>query len=106
MFKRLPEAQPGSNSVPVTIDGRPFAAREGDSVAATMLAAGIQGCRTTPVSGAERGPFCMMGVCFDCLVTIDGQPNRQGCLVPVRAGMRIERQSGARLGVDAPQERS
>ena len=105
MFKRLPEAQPGSSSVPVTIDGRAFGARDGDSVAAALLAAGVQACRTTPVSGAARGPFCMMGVCFDCLVTIDGEPNRQGCLVPVRAGMRIERQSGARLAVDAPQER-
>ncbi len=90
--------------MPVTIDGKPFSARAGDSVAATLLAAGINACRTTPVSGAERGPFCMMGVCFDCLVTIDGHPNQQGCLVAVRAGMRIERQSGARLAVDAPLE--
>ncbi|MCU0939520.1 MAG: (2Fe-2S)-binding protein [Burkholderiaceae bacterium] len=100
-MKRLPEAQ--ASSIPVTIDGRPFAARAGDSVAATMLAAGVTACRTTPVSGSPRGPFCMMGVCFDCLVTIDGRPNQQGCLVPVREGMRIERQSGARIAIDAPQ---
>jgi len=98
-MKRLPEVQAGE--IAVTIDGRPFAARAGDSVAATLLAAGVKACRTTPVSGAARGPFCMMGVCFDCLVTIDGRPNVQGCLVPVRAGMRIEQQSGARLAVDA-----
>ena len=56
-------------------------------------------CRTTPVTGAPRAPYCMMGVCFDCLVTIDGVGNRQGCLVPVREGMRIEtqqRQAGGR----------
>jgi predicted molibdopterin-dependent oxidoreductase YjgC len=99
MFKRLPEAGP---TVPVTIDGRQFAARAGDSVAATLFAAGVKACRTTPVSGAARGPFCMMGVCFDCLVTIDGRPNQQGCLIPVREGMRIERQSGARIAVDTP----
>lgn len=93
MFRRRPET--GATDVPVTIDGREFAARAGDSVAATLLAAGVLACRTTPVSGAPRGPFCMMGTCFDCLVTIDGHPNRQGCLVPVRAGMRIERQAGA-----------
>ncbi len=97
MFRRLPEAQ--ASSIEVMIDGRPFAARDGDTVAATLLAAGAAACRTTPVSGAARGPFCMMGVCFDCLVTIDGRPNQQGCLVPVRAGMRIERQSGARIAV-------
>lgn len=99
MFRRLPEAQ--AANVRVTIDGQPFAARDGDSVAATLFAAGVSACRTTPVSGAARGPYCMMGVCFECLVTIDGRPNQQGCLVPVRAGMRIERQSGARISVDA-----
>jgi predicted molibdopterin-dependent oxidoreductase YjgC len=102
-MKRLPEAQ--AIDVPVTIDGRPFTARAGDSVAATMLAAGANACRTTPVSGAPRGPYCMMGVCFDCLVTIDGRPNQQGCLVPVSAGMRIEQQSGARIAVDAREQR-
>ncbi len=99
MFRRLPDAQ--TADVPVTIDGQPFAARDGDSVAAALLATGVSACRSTPVSGAARGPYCMMGVCFDCLVTIDGRPNQQGCLVPVRAGMRIERQSGARIAVDA-----
>jgi len=38
----------------------------------------------------------MMGVCFECLVTIDGVGNRQGCLVPVREGMRVELQHGKR----------
>jgi D-hydroxyproline dehydrogenase subunit gamma len=100
MFRRLLD---GSSAVPVTIDGRPFAARAGDTVAATLLAAGVKACRTTPVSGAARGPFCLMGVCFDCLVMIDGRPNQQGCLVPVRDGMRIEQQAGARLACDASQ---
>ena len=48
------------------------------------------------MSGAPRLPYCMMGVCFDCLVTIDGIGNRQGCLVPVRAGMKVEIQKGKR----------
>lgn len=99
MFRRLPDA--GGADMPVTIDGQPFAARSGDSVAATLLAASVLACRTTPVSGAPRGPFCMMGVCFDCLVTIDGHPNQQACLVSVRPGMRIERQLGAAAVIDA-----
>ena len=65
-------------------------------VAAALLAAGFEHCRTTPVSGAPRAPYCMMGVCFECLVTIDGVGNRQGCLVPVREGMRVELQRGKR----------
>jgi succinate dehydrogenase/fumarate reductase-like Fe-S protein len=52
--------------------------------------------RETAVSGGPRNPYCMMGVCFDCLVEIDGVPNRQGCMVAVRDGMRIRRQRGRR----------
>jgi len=91
MFRRLPETGAvDPAAVPVTVDGRPFAARAGDSVAAVLLLAGCLDCRTSPASGDPRGPFCLMGACFDCLVTIDGRPNRQGCRVPVAAGMRIE----------------
>ncbi|WP_137045311.1 (2Fe-2S)-binding protein [Pseudolabrys sp. FHR47] len=94
MFKRLPDTQ--GAAVAVTIDGEPFDAREGDSVAAALLAAGRSHCRETPVSGAMRAPYCMMGVCFDCLVTVDGIGNRQGCLIRVEHGMRIETQHGKR----------
>ena len=52
--------------------------------------------RTTPVTGELRAPYCLMGVCFECLVEIDGVPNQQGCLAQVREGMRIERQLGKR----------
>ena len=99
MFKRLPDLAASSANAPVlavTIDGNAFSARAGDSVAATLIAAGLSDCRTTPVLGVARGPFCMMGVCFDCLVVIDGRPNQQGCMIAVRDGMRIERQQGAR----------
>ena len=94
MFKRLPEA-PGP-TVRLTVDGRPIEARGGDSVAAALLAAGIDVCRTTPVSGAPRAPYCMMGVCFDCLITVDGVGNRQGCLVRVAEGMALATQRGKR----------
>ena len=93
MFRRLHDDRVVVN---VTIDGDAFAAREGDSVAAAHLASGRTMCRTTPVSGAPRAPYCMMGVCFECLVTVDRVANRQGCLVPVAAGMRIETQHGKR----------
>jgi predicted molibdopterin-dependent oxidoreductase YjgC len=94
MFRRLPEAA----DVPVTIavDGVSVAARAGDTVAAALLAGGIWAFRTAGVSGTARGPYCMMGVCFDCLVAIDGVGSRQACLVPVREGMRVETQRGRR----------
>lgn len=94
MFRRLTEA-PG-RALTIFIDGTATTARAGDSVAAAMLASGHPACRTTAVSGAPRGPFCLMGVCFDCLVAIDGSSNRQGCMTAVRDGMRIETQRGKR----------
>ena len=93
MFKRLGDV---GTTLSFTVDGRPIRARTGDTVAAAMLAAGIDHCRTTPVSGAPRAPYCLMGVCFDCLVTIDGVGSRQACLVPVREGMAVETQLGKR----------
>ena len=94
MFRRLPDALPPT--VRVFIEGDAVDARAGDSVAAALIASGRHYCRTTAVTGAARAPYCMMGVCFDCLVSIDGVGNRQGCLVPVREGMHIRLQRGKR----------
>ena len=92
MFKRLAEGA----SVAISVDGRLVQAHSGDTVAAALLANGIDHCRTTPVTGAPRAPYCLMGVCFDCLVTIDGVGSRQACLVPVHEGMKVETQVGKR----------
>lgn len=98
MFKRLDDAARALTEQPIQIfvDERPLTCRAGDSVAAALLAAGIDACRETVVSGRARGPYCMMGVCYDCLVQIDGVANRQGCMTPVREGMQVRRQQGAR----------
>ncbi len=94
MFKRIQEdARP---IVKIFVEGAEVEAREGDSVSAALLASGLDVRRTTAVGGAPREPYCLMGVCFDCLVTIDGVGNRQGCLTPVAEGMRIEIQKGKR----------
>jgi predicted molibdopterin-dependent oxidoreductase YjgC len=94
MFRRLPDA----SAKPVTIEfeGRPIEAREGDTVAAAVLAAAPGHTRTMPGTGSPRLPYCLMGVCFECLMEIDGVANRQSCLVPVRDGMKVRRQMGAR----------
>jgi D-hydroxyproline dehydrogenase subunit gamma len=94
MFRRLPDAD--GSSVEVTIDGRSMRVRAGDTVAAALLSAGVLASRAADVSGAPRAPYCMMGVCFECLVAVDGVGNRQGCLVPVKPGMRIDTQHGKR----------
>ena len=94
MFRRLTDAS--GRVLTIIVDGVSIDAWEGDSVAAAMLAAGRAACRTSAVSGAPRGPYCLMGVCFDCLVTVDGMANCQACMTPVRNGMCIETQHGKR----------
>ena len=84
------------DQVRITVDGRLCQVPAGASVAAALLAAGVTRTRSTPVSGAPRAPYCMMGVCFECLVEIDGRPNRQACLCAVEAGMQVRTQQGAR----------
>jgi hypothetical protein len=88
--------RPGPGTVTLYFEGRPIPARPGDSVAAALLASDIRVTRGTALSNAPRGPYCMMGACFDCLAVVDGRENVQTCLEPVRDGMRIARQSGAR----------
>lgn len=88
--------RPDDGGLTFTYDGRTVRARTGDSIAAALLAAGIQVTRSTPVSGAARGPYCMMGACFECLAVVDGRPSVQTCMTEVRDGMRVERQDGAR----------
>lgn len=88
--------RPDSGTFTIYLDGAPLRARAGDSVAAALLAHGIHATRRTAISGAPRGPCCMMGACFECLAVVDGKPGVQTCLVPVRDGMRIEQQDGAR----------
>jgi D-hydroxyproline dehydrogenase subunit gamma len=82
--------------IDVEFDGRRLAVLGQRSVAAALLAAGVSRFRSTPVSGAPRAPYCMMGVCFECLLDIDGVANRQACLVQVQPGMKIRSQEGAR----------
>ena len=88
MFARLPDAS--TTRVTIVVDGELFDASSGDSVAAALLARHTLAFRTTEVLARPRGPYCLMGACFDCLVTIDGRSNVQACMVQVEAGMRVD----------------
>ncbi len=92
MFKRL-DKNP-ENLVSIFIDGKPFSVAIGETVAAAVLVSGIRYTRSTPVSNTPRAPFCLMGVCYECLMVINGQPNQRACREYVREGMRIESQRG------------
>lgn len=88
MFKRLDE-NPAA-TVMVSIDGVQFNVPAGETVAAAVLASGFEHTRTTAVSDAPRAPFCLMGVCYECLMVIDGKPNQRACREIVHDGMKIE----------------
>lgn len=85
----LPRVERGQ-SISASVDGQPVVAYEGESVAAVLLAQGIRTFRHTAGTGQGRGLFCGMGICYDCLVTVDGVPNVRACMTPVAPGMAIE----------------
>jgi predicted molibdopterin-dependent oxidoreductase YjgC len=91
----LPEAGP-QHLVEITVEGRRVQVRAGQMLATALLTEGVVAFRRTPVSGAPRAPMCLMGVCFDCLVEVDGRQNVQSCMTEVRDGMRVRLQDGAR----------
>lgn len=90
LFRKLPAEEPGDQHlITIDLDGQPLQVPQGLSVAAALLLSGLDTFHPAAVSGTARAPYCMMGVCFECLVEIDGQPNQQACLVTVRDGMKI-----------------
>lgn len=91
MFRTLHEPEP---SVTLRIDGVAVAAQPGETVAAVLLRQPEVWSRESPISGDRRAPYCMMGVCFDCLAEVDGQCSTQTCLTVVREGMQVRRQRG------------
>jgi predicted molibdopterin-dependent oxidoreductase YjgC len=97
MEHRLPDGHglERGPQVRLTLDGRPVTAFQGESVATLLLAEGHTATRRTP-GGEPRGVFCGMGVCFDCLVVVDGVPNTRACVTWVREGMAVARQDGFR----------
>jgi len=94
MFALLPDIP--QTQVTVIINGGAISVPSGFTAAAAMLMHNNGATRTTGISGEGRAPYCMMGVCFECLMEINGEPNQQGCLVTVSEGMRINRQLGKR----------
>lgn len=89
----LPLARRGE-PITVQVDGRPVAAYAGETVAALLLAEGIRTFRHTSKLGQPRSIFCGIGICYDCLVTIDGVPNIRACMTPLAPDMAIETRVG------------
>src|SRR4029450_8239923 len=94
--RRTAETETGSRprASPFTFDGAEIPFVPGQSIAAALLAADVRVTRITRGS-RPRGVFCGIGVCFDCLLTVNGQPNVRSCLQPARAGDLVQTQQGA-----------
>lgn len=89
VFKPINNA-PSEQNLSFQFDGKPLTASPGMSVAAALLAHGVLAFRNSPVSGNARGPYCMMGACYDCLVVIDGVCV-QACMTPVSEALVVSR---------------
>ncbi len=93
------EVGPAAGRATIVWQGEPLTIAAGN-LAAGLLAAGVMPFRHTPVSAAPRGPFCMMGACFDCLVDIDGV-TRQACMVEASHGLEVRMAREVRADADS-----
>lgn len=75
--------------VAVTVDGRVLQLPDGQVLAAALLAEGIGTFGTSVEAGEPRGPLCLMGSCFQCAATVDGEPQTRTCRVRVKSGMTV-----------------
>lgn len=78
-----------SSPIRATFNGQPISAEDGSTVGGALVANGITSWRSTRNGDRPRGLFCGIGVCFDCLVEVDGQPNERACMVRLREGMSL-----------------
>jgi aerobic-type carbon monoxide dehydrogenase small subunit (CoxS/CutS family) len=85
----------------IEVDGEKITAYEGETVAAALIAAGRKTFRRTARNGHPRGMYCGIGLCYECMMIIDGVPNTRACQTPATPGCRVETQEGlGRLGVE------
>ncbi|MFJ2032528.1 (2Fe-2S)-binding protein [Streptosporangium sp. NPDC087985] len=90
----LVRARPGPG-FEISVDGAPIPVIPGQTIGAVLHGAGIRSWRTTRIGGRPRGLFCGIGVCFDCLITVNGSPSLRACLTEARPGDRVSTREGA-----------
>ena len=78
----------------ITVDGERHQVDEGMTIAAVLISGGERSWRDTRNGDRPRGMFCGIGVCFDCLVVLNGTPNVRACITLVEDGDVVTRQSG------------
>ncbi len=83
-----------NSKITFEFENKKIECNEGETVAIALLVANQITFRISEKNGSARGPYCMMGGCFECLVKIDGWPNRQACMTLAKNGMKVQRQVG------------
>ena len=76
--------------VAIKVNGKEVIAFMGETLLAALIASGYKQLKKSPVLKEGRGGLCGMGVCYECLVTIDGIKNMRACMQDIRPGMEIE----------------
>jgi predicted molibdopterin-dependent oxidoreductase YjgC len=89
MFRSLNDKQNQRSLVNLTINEKWVTAPQGQTVWAAMALAGETSTRLSPVTLKARSAYCAMGVCFECMIEINGMPNQQACLSEVKEGMDV-----------------
>ena len=98
------EKEKPAKEVQIFVDNKPIIAREGEMIAAALIAHGIFINRYTAHKHKPRGIYCAIGRCTDCIMTVDGVPNVRTCVTEVRKGMHIFTQQGTGVWSEEEQE--
>lgn len=94
MFQHLEPAAPQAREeIEFFFEGAPLRGCPGMTLAAALLATAAMSWRGHSIDTAPRGPVCLMGVCFECLVEVEGLGTVRACLTPLRAGMKVRQLS-------------
>lgn len=81
-----------------TFDGQRYRAKDGQTIAAALIEHGVNSWRRTRVDDRPRGILCGIGVCFDCLITLNDEPNVRACMTRVEDGDDLRSQEGTGYG--------
>ena len=79
-----------TQKITFTFNGQDVSCESGQSIAAALIAEGNRELRSTRFGDKPRSIFCGIGVCFDCVVVIDGVANQRSCVIAAKQGMKVE----------------
>jgi len=75
-------------------DGKAIPAFDGETVAAAIFATGKRDLRISANLSEKRSLYCGIGVCYECVMTINDIPNVRSCQTLVKDGMIVKTQNG------------